>query len=473
MDLPSWDEVYDGVEFGDLRRNKRMIETAKQVEHITEKKGVSATLRGHSELKAVSRAMHSKDINPMNITEGFIRHTCGKISAPHVLMVEDTTELNFMWRKIPIKGLGPAGNGEYQGFFLHTSIIVEPEMAMVLGLAGLSMYTREYGVRKREGEAYKRQSIEEKESYRWITVPREGCEHIPENSIKTIVGDREADIYELFLCHYNNDLGQNSQLLIRAGRNRKVNGGENFLFDEVSSWKRRGSHKVSLESTNKRKARVASCSIRYGQITMDVPKLFRTKSDKKGKIGIPDISVIEILEENPPKGEKGIHWVLLTTWSVKTLDEAIEKIEWYRCRWLIEEIFRVLKSGYETESARFNDGHALMNWCAMRLMMAVKVVYLKTSRTDETPGSARKAFNQEEIEILEACESDLISPKSTIHRPLAKSIAWATLLVAILGGYKATPSSKPPGQVCLWRGLARLEGAVIGYRAAKKNVGRT
>ncbi len=83
----------------------------------------------------------------------------------------------------------------------------------------------------------------------------------------------------------------------------------------------------------------------------------------------------------------------------------------------------------------------------------------------------KEAFADIELEVLEACEEDLIPKKSTIHKHPKRTNAWAA--VALLGGHKASPSAKPFGHVMLWRGLARFEGAVIGYCAALKNVGRS
>lgn len=468
--MPTWEESYEGVTLGDRRRNKRLIETAQQIEQITEKKGVSATLRGHAELKAVSRLMRTNTVTPHTITEGFIRHTCGSIDASHVLVVEDTSEFNFAWRKKAISGLGPTGNGEDQGFFIHPAIVVEPEENSVIGLAAIEVHVREYGVRTTENKAHKKKDIEEKESYRWITAARDGCRQLAPKVKKTIVADREADIYDLFLMHHEGKLGENCELLIRASYNRKISDGKEYLFDEIASWEPRHRFVLNVEGTKKRAKRSATCDVRYGQITIEVPKTQRGKSGVKA---IPDIFVVDVSEDNSPSEENPIHWTLLTTWKVTTPEEALEKIAWYRCRWHIEEVFRILKSGYQTESARFDDAHQLINWCALRLVMAVKLMYIRTRRNDETPESARDIYSEIEIRILKACENELISPRSTIYRPPAETIAWASLLVAIMGGYQALPSAKPFGQVTLWRGLARLEGAVIGYAAAMRDVGRS
>ncbi len=469
MRLPTWEETFKDAPLGDKRRNKRCIETAKQVENITEKKGASAILRGPSELKAVGRLMNSPEVNPHDLLQGFVRNTCGNLTDAHVLMIEDTSELNFSWRKKKLDGLGPTGNGKGQGFFIHPAIIVEPEKRMVLGLAGIKFITRKYDVKTTVNEAHKNKKIEEKESYKWITAPLEGCEHISTDIKKTIVTDREGDIFDLFYLHRRGEFGENSELLIRGYRNRKIQEGQKYLLDEIQTWETRSRVELKLEASPKRKARIAQCAISYGKVTLEVP---RTQKYRKDRTSVPEIYVVNIEEEDPPIGEDPIRWILLTTWKVETPEEALEKIRWYRCRWLIEELFRVLKSGCQVESVKFDSGHALMNWCAMRLMMAIKVMYLRTHRDDERSDSAKEVLTEVEIEVLEACESELISAKSTIYRPPPQSIAWASLLIAIMGGYKATPSAKPYGHQNLWRGLARLEGAVIGYQAALKNVGR-
>lgn len=44
-----------------------------------------------------------------------------------------------------------------------------------------------------------------------------------------------------------------------------------------------------------------------------------------------------------------------TNLEVNSLDEAIEKINWYQQKWKIEVFHKILKSGLKTESLRFRD----------------------------------------------------------------------------------------------------------------------
>jgi len=459
--MPTWEEAFKNTDFGDKRRTKRVIQLAEQIDSQCEISGASSLLTGHGELKAVSRFLNSSGTEPEKITEGFMNINCTSITTSHVLLVEDTSELNFAWRNKQIEGLGPTGNGIDQGFFIHPAVIVNPEESTLLGIAGLNIIIREHGQNTTAGEKHKLKDITEKESYRWLEVPREGIKRIPDTIKKTIVADREADIYDLFLAHQQGSIGENSELLIRASRNRKIVGGKHLLYEEIDSWDVQGTHEVA--GSTKRKKPNAICSIRFGAVGFEIPK---SQKHRKGKENIESIYVVDIRENDPDNEEDFLHWRLLTTWPVTTLEEAIEKIEWYKNRWLIEELFRVLKSGYKVESVRFDSGKALINWCALRLLMAVKLMYIRTHRDDETKNSAFNVFSESELKVLEACESKLISPNSTIKRPEKYSTAWASLLVAIMGGYHALPSAKPFGQTTLWRGLVALESAVMGYEAA-------
>jgi len=457
--MPSWEEVFSSSDFGDIRRNARAVQLANEIEgKLTG--SASSSLPDRGSLKATSRFLNVKTVTPDNLTEKFIESNFQTLGCKHVLIVQDTTELNYSWRKNKIEGLGPVTKEGNQGFYLHPGMIVNPENESVLGLASVNMWNRVYEEKSGNKTERKNRPIEEKESYKWFMVPESIQDYMQEDITYTIVGDRESDIFEFMHAHQEGTFGTNCQLLIRASQNRKIiDEKDMLLFSSIKNWELQGNYKIDIESNHQRSKREANIEVRFGAIKIAVPEGKFNKSLNE----INSMYVIDAIEKDAPVGEEPIHWTLLTTWEVHTLDDAIEKIHWYKCRWFIEELFRILKSGYKVEKVKFDSSHALKNWCSLRLMMAIRLLYLLTQRDIEVKDSAVPFFSVDEMKLMEKLEEKLISTRSTIHRPPKRSFAWAVLIIAVLGGYKIVPSAKPPGQSTLWNGLDKLETALLGF----------
>lgn len=408
--------------------------------------------------------MKSIHVNPKNITERFIEESSNGLGTEHVLLAQDTTELNFFWRKSSIDGLGPVGNPKNQGMFLHPSLMIDPSTESVIGLGSVDFWSRESEDDSTKDKK-KTEDFEEKESFRWLATPLEAESKLPEGLKATIVGDRESDIFELFHFHFQGGFRQNTELLVRCSHNRKLDD-EKKLQDAISSSKVQGYNKFFISATKKRKARDVLAEVRFGKVTIPVPSGLKSKEYQN-----VEIYWVDVLETKPPEGEEPIHWTLYTTWEVNSLELAGEILYWYRCRWFIEELFRILKSGYKVEEVKFDSAHALMNWCAFRLIMAVKLLHLMTQRNVEIKDSAVPYFSAYEIAVLEDQHEKLISKNSKVNIPPEKSLAWAVLIISVMGGYKVTPSSKVAGQTVLWRGLIRLADMAEAWTAALKKSG--
>jgi hypothetical protein len=463
--LPSWDELYKDAEFGDIRRNARVVKIAETIENSYED-SASASFTDSAGLKAASRFVNTPAVTPDRLLSKFIEWNFKELKCKHALIVQDTTEFNFSWRK-ELDGLGPITKEGNQGFFLHPGIIVNPANQSVLGLASANFWNRDNSKKKTGNINYQKKPIEKKESYRWLMLPEEIQKYTTSDVSFTVVADREADIYELFIAQLEGKFGDNTELLIRSFQNRRISGEDKKLFELIKTWQVKGVQEIDLEANHNRKRRKAELEIRYDKVILLAPKLLKAKVQKE----VEDIYVIDASEKNAPEGEEPVSWTLLTTHKISSFEEALEKIQWYKCRWFIEELFRILKSGYKVEKVKFDTGHALMNWCALRLMMAVRLLYLLTMRDVEIKDSAVPFFSRDEIELMENLENRLISPNSKIGRPAKRSFAWAVLIISILGGYKASPSAKPPGQESLWRGLGNLEIALLGFLSAANKSG--
>jgi hypothetical protein len=456
-----WYQLFNDSSFGDLRLNRRAAQIASALECSTEGI-VRATMPDAASLKGTYRFINNERITPENLTESSIDKTIGGLSCPHVLFVQDTSE--FSYPGLKKNDLGLTGNGDIQGFFLHPGIFIDPEQRHVLGLGAAHFWTRQDYQGGAHSTTRKTKPIEEKESYRWLQLPKDTCKQVADEVKITVVGDRESDIFELFLAKEQGELGNQTELLVRCQHNRRLHGDTQRLLDKVNSWKIQGKFNIHLNESPTRKKRTARVAVRFGKVTLDVPHGHL----KRKQLTPLSIYVVHVHEEHPPSGEKPLDWLLLTTWEVTSFEFALTIVRWYGCRWMIEELFRIIKSGYKAEEVQFKDGTALMNWTAMCLIHAVRLLVLLSHRDVETPDSALPFFSEVEIACLEFREPELLSEYTQIHRPPKRSIAWAVLLIGLLGGHKASPSSKPPGQICLWRGLSKLELMAIGWESAMK-----
>ena len=84
-----------------------------------------------------------------------------------------------------------------------------------------------------------------------------------------------------------------------------------------------------------------------------------------------DLYAIWLKEINPPKNAEPIEWMLLSNLEVKTVDQAIERINWYRCRWQIEVFHKILKSGCTIEKCRLETAERLIRYITVMSVIAL------------------------------------------------------------------------------------------------------
>ena len=65
--------------------------------------------------------------------------------------------------------------------------------------------------------------------------------------------------------------------------------------------------------------------------------------------------VVRVWEEQAPDGEEPLEWVRLASVPTSTLAQAWERVDWYRCRWSVEDYHQCLKSGCRIAHAMRNE----------------------------------------------------------------------------------------------------------------------
>jgi Transposase Tn5 dimerisation domain/Transposase DNA-binding len=367
-----------------------------------------------------------------------------------VLAIQDTTDLDFSGLK-QTTGLGFTCQTPQQGIKVHSCMAVsgagEP-----LGLLHQHTWSRSQRAGKR-GE-YRKKATCDKESQRWLDTLTAAEKNIDPSVCVVHMGDREADIYDLFVAPRRS----NSELLIRSAHNRKVQHELDYLIPTIEQAPVLGQQTIELERNPKRAARSATLSVRGMQVTIEVPR-----HHKAPKACQPVTLNILLVEETiPPIEDKPIHWLLLTTLAIDSFEQAWQCVRWYSLRWLIERFHFTLKSGCRIEQLQLETAARLLNALATYSIVAWRLMWL-TYR-------ARLAPDDSCATVLQSVEWKLLrrkfEPKNRSKRPptLCQAVRW----IAQLGGFLARSGDGDPGLKTLWRGMGVLHHLLEGVQLAPK-----
>jgi Transposase DDE domain len=384
----------------------------------------------------------------------------------HVLAIQDTTELNFQRHARRTQGLGPVGNGTDQGLFLHPLLAIEADGDHCLGLAWAKLWVRSGKV-----ETGRRQRpMAQKESQRWQEGIAAAERVLGAAELVTVVSDREADIYE----SWARPRPDNLHLLARAAQNRALAGGDS-LFAAGDQLPVVLGYVFAVPRQPGRPVRQAKMEVRFGKVELRCPRWLRQSKRQRG--ALPDsvaVHLVDVRECGPRSGtEPPLHWRLLTTHSVETPEDALDVVQWYRQRWNIEQLFWTLKrQGLDIEASQLESAQALIKLAFLATVAATRITQLVRARDGTKPTPAEEVFAAEEIEALSLQQPHLEGRTAKQKNPHpAGSLAWASWIIARLGGWKGYASESPPGPLTMRHGLTRLE-ALCQARATLRSVHR-
>ena len=187
---------------------------------------------------------------------------------------------------------------------------------------------------------------------------------------------------------------------------------------------------------------------------------------KQKHLGPLTLTVIQARERVKPKGKERIDWKLITNLPVKSRAMAIEKLDWYALRWKIEMFHKILKSGCKAEESKLRTADRLVNLVAVFCLLAWRVFWVTMMNRVAPNASPAMALTSIETHLLDKLVADKHNqPKSdpTLTTYLTK--------IARLGGYLARAGDSPPGNMVIWRGLARLTDIELGFQIGTELVG--
>jgi len=449
------EEEFGRAPFFDARLKQRLYELAADFFAQPGELIPQASQGSAAKTKAAYRFFKNPQVDMPKLLRPHIESTLERIrSHPVILAVQDTTTLNYTGH--PPEGVGPINNSQNSavGLVLHDTLAFTPE-GTPLGLLNVQCWARDPA---QAGKKYRRHQlpIAEKESCKWLVSYRAVAElqKLCPDSRLISVGDREADLYELFHAAAQDPRGPG--LLVRAERtrNRRVEQDDEpeALWSRMQAETLAGTLQVAVPRRGVRPSRTAKFEVRFAPVVLTPP----------AKIKHPPLRVWAVYARevgHPAEVKEPIDWMLLSTVPTESFHEACERLDWYSRRWGIEVYHRTLKSGCRIEDRRLEDAESLEACLAIDLVVAWRVYWL-TRAGRETPNMAcDQILKEEEWRVLSAWANGKMAEK-------VPSVQEATHWIGKMGGWLARGKQDHPGTTCIWRGLVRLPTLVQGYLLA-------
>ena len=473
LDAHTWaEQTYGAVMLSDRRRTKRAVQIASALAHAP-MESLPTQTGSQAAVKAAYRFLECPKVTYEHLMQPHLHHTRAEMhKKERVLLVQDTTELHYHHHPATT-GLGPIGKGNGgTGILLQTVLAICPTTKWVLGIAAQEPFLRQPAPK---GETSKQR---QKRTYRETQVWQRQAERIgeaPATCEYVHVGDRGSDIFSFLRVCKNLNCG----FTIRIKHDRRVDqlveqeetpvepGARRwstqrppdqeppqYLFEVVRSWPSQGEETLTLQGNQKRPQRDATLLISWGTIRLWEP------SGEYGKGERPMVvSVVRTWEPNPPEGVKPLEWLLLVSQEVHTLEQAWEKVGWYRIRWTVEDYHQCLKTGCQIEARQLQSYDGLHTLLGFLGPLAVRLLQMRALARQNPDGFAHDVLPIDVVKVV-AHRAKISADQLTVRQ------CWHG--VAKAGGFLGRKGDGEPGWKTLWKGWLYLQTIVEGIHLASQ-----
>lgn len=443
IDPGQWaQEQFGACQLGDLRRTKRLVRAAEQAAARPDGSTPDQT-ECWGDCKAVYRLMNCEDLSHAQIVAPhcqLTRESCASGSVQLILC--DTTEIDY-GRSVP--GLGPVGKGRGRGFFLHTGLMRDARSGEISGIAGQELFYRKPKSKKRVHKNSKRRDPN-RESVVWGKLIDQ-IGPAPAEVRWLHVCDRGADDYEVFCRAHHNGCGW----VIRAARLNRIiytlAGEERTLEDHLATQPVLGQAAVEVPRQGARPARTAELTIRAAPLRMPPPRIANSWIREHAPQEPLLMWVVELREDHPAPQSEALHWVLLSSEPVTTIDEALQVQGYYQQRWGVEEYHKALKTGCRVEQRYYETAARLERVTGLLAVLAVRLLQIRTLADQQPERPAREVVPAHWVDVLAKVRKR--SAADMTIRQFVRSLAG-------LGGHLGRKRDGRPGWITLWRGLEKL-----------------
>jgi IS4 transposase len=449
----SWVETeFNAIDLGDARLNRRAIKIIEAL-GLAPGRTIPQAFQSWGSIKACYNFFSNGLVSEKKIIAPHVKQTIERIKEyPVVLLPTDTSELDYN-SKDAMDGRERITNTK-KGLWLHPTIAVTPERLM-LGIVDINFWKRKLEINPK-GSEQDRLPIEEKESYRWLQSYRRTCEiakEVPSTQLITI-SDREGDIIEVFdEIAKQKESGKAADVIIRSQYDRLLEGkkgSRDKLRKKLQEAPSLGEIEFVVPPTEKRSGRKVKQKLKGVSVSI--------KPGNK-KIAV-QINAIMAIEEDPPKGEDPLIWILLTSLPVSTFEDVVKVIQYYLCRWEIETFFKVLKSGCKIEERQLQTTERMKALITVFMILAWRVMFTMMMGRVCGEMACDVIFDEAEWKAV----YKILNKKQTLpEKP--PSLGEFVIMIAVLGGYVDRNKEGPPGVKVMWKGMARMVDFALAWEA--------
>jgi hypothetical protein len=458
---------FDGDSLGDARLDERL---RRIVTLAASEPGDSfpEQMASVADREALYRFLANPKVTMAGVLSGHLRQTHERLREHRVVrVVHDTTTFRFVGDR---DGLG-AIRGGAKGFLGHVALaIVADETREPLGVLGVHPYIHDEAVAhqgmtpSQRVAATRAKPRAAKESARWEQMALQVSTALPAGVRALHVMDQEADDYDVLAALHDAQL----RFVIRVDPQRQTTARlcvKNLLATQPATLFRtvrlspRSPH-TAVKTRGRHPARDernATLQIRWGAITLARRQYSESPT--------PTLSLwaVHVFEPDPPPGNVPIEWMLVTSDTVQTLDDATAVTDHYRARWLIEDYFKALKTGCAFEKRQLMTFEGLVRALAIFIPMAWHLLVLRHLGRSDSPLPVTRWLDREQLLLLRK-----LLDRRCYRLPRRPTVRDVMLGIAALGGH--ITNNGPPGWIVLGRGLTRLLDAEVGWQLARREM---
>jgi len=439
LDPECWaKKTFGASNLKDIRRTARAVKAVTRMAQNASG-SLPAQMQTWKETLALYRLLDEEDVTFEALMQPHWHQTRAQLeSRPLVLLVQDTSEVDLSHHP-KTKGLGQVGNERGRGLYLQTVLAILPESGEVVGCAIQEPFVRTPAPR---GETRsQRRHRSDRETDVWMRLGSFAAQ-----TTIVQVGDRGADMFPFFqACQ-----ATHTHFLVRAFENRRIEpeeGRQSHLLDEVRTWPAQASRAFEVPATHERQARSTQVQLAFGTLSV-LPPRFEKRCGKEPM----RVWAIRVWEEQTPAGEDPLEWILVTSVSTTTIEQAWERVGWYEHRWIVEEYHQCLKTGCRLEERQVQSADRLIRLLGLLSPLAVRLLQVRdlSRRDQERPAH----------QVLEADVLAVVAAQAS-QTPAQMTMGALWKAVAQMGGYLAREARWP----------SRLENPVEGL-ASRPNAAR-